>query len=69
MSSTTETWRSLLRDQPVLPAPMCGISDFAFRSICRDYGGPLAYRLGKVSLSRFVSDGPKSAFGESVERD
>ena len=27
----------------MLPAPMCGISDFAFRDLCREFGGPLAY--------------------------
>ncbi|MCL5271475.1 MAG: tRNA-dihydrouridine synthase [bacterium] len=33
----------LLQRQPVLPAPMCGISDFAYRSICRRMGADLTY--------------------------
>lgn len=43
MSSTQEQWRAMLAEQPVLPSPMCGISDFAFRTVCRAHGGPLAY--------------------------
>lgn len=26
-----------------MPAPMCGISDYAFRTVCRDHGGPMAF--------------------------
>jgi nifR3 family TIM-barrel protein len=33
----------MLRAQPVLPSPMCGISDYAFRQTCRRFAGPLAY--------------------------
>ncbi len=43
MTSTREYYRQLLSEQPVLPSPMCGISDFAFRSLCREFGGPMAY--------------------------
>lgn len=41
--STRQRWREILAAQPVLPAPMCGISDHAFRAMCRERGGPLTY--------------------------
>lgn len=34
-------FREYLQRQPVLPAPMCGISDFPFREICRRAGAEL----------------------------
>lgn len=44
MSDTTQAlWRKILADQPVVPSPMCGISDFAFRAMCRERGGPMTY--------------------------
>lgn len=43
MTSTTEQYRALLAEQPVIPSPMCGISDYAFRAMCRRHGGPLAF--------------------------
>lgn len=41
--STRRRWRDLLAAQPVLPAPMCGISDHPFRAMCRERGGPLTF--------------------------
>ena len=37
-TSTTDAYRAILAAQPVLPAPMCGISDFAQRTACRRMG-------------------------------
>ncbi len=31
-------YREILKNQPVLPAPMCGISDYAQREVCRRMG-------------------------------
>ena len=52
--STLECWRAMLRRQPLLPAPMCGISDHAFRAVCRLHAGELAYTqmVSSESLSR-----------------
>jgi nifR3 family TIM-barrel protein len=36
-------YRQMLQRQPVLPAPMCGISDYAFRSMCRLMGAEITY--------------------------
>lgn len=41
--STRAQWRQRLAEQPVLPSPMCGISDYAFRTMCRERGGPFSY--------------------------
>lgn len=43
MATTQERWRAMLRENPVLPSPMCGISDFPFRSMCREFGAGLVY--------------------------
>ena len=52
--TTTETFREMLRRQPVLAAPMCGISDYAYRAICRRMGAELTYTqmVSAVGLSR-----------------
>src|SRR5690242_1588264 len=36
-------YRELLHRQPVVPAPMCGISDFPFRELCRRMGAELTF--------------------------
>ncbi len=36
-------YRKLLSDQPVIPAPMCGISDFAWREGCREMGARFTF--------------------------
>ncbi|HOE96923.1 MAG TPA: tRNA-dihydrouridine synthase [Candidatus Sumerlaeota bacterium] len=36
-------FRSLLARQPALPAPMCGISDFPWRELCRRMGARVTY--------------------------
>ena len=36
-------YRELLQRQPVLPAPMCGISDFPFRDVCRQMGAEFTW--------------------------
>jgi nifR3 family TIM-barrel protein len=41
--TTRSEYRRLLAETPVLAAPMCGISDFAYRSICREAGARLTY--------------------------
>lgn len=37
------TYRDLIQRQPVQPAPMCGISDFAQRAICRRMGAQMTW--------------------------
>lgn len=39
----TDRFREMLRVSPVLPAPMCGISDRATREIAREHGAGLVY--------------------------
>lgn len=41
--SNRERWRMILAEEPVIPSPMCGISDFAFRTVCREKGAQMAY--------------------------
>lgn len=36
-------YRALLTRQPVQPAPMCGISDFPFRDVCRQMGAEFTW--------------------------
>lgn len=43
VTTTQETWRTMLAENPVLPSPMCGISDYAFRSVTREHAAPLTY--------------------------
>lgn len=43
MATTREQYLALLDRQPVVPGPMCGISDRAFRQLCREQGGEFAY--------------------------
>ena len=38
-----EAFRDLLRENPVLAAPMCGISDWPYRAICRQAGARLTF--------------------------
>lgn len=64
MSTSTDTraaYRELLRAQPVLPAPMCGISDHAYRAMCREYGGPLAFT--QMVASEAISRGDRKSLG------
>lgn len=42
-ADTVAAFRSLLADAPVLPAPMCGISDRAWRILAREQGCQLVY--------------------------
>lgn len=42
-----------------MPAPMCGISDYAFRQICRESSGPFAYTQ-MVSDHGIVKGDPKT---------
>lgn len=39
----SERLREILKEQPVLPAPMCGISDYAQRELCRRMGARVTY--------------------------
>ncbi|MCX7016262.1 MAG: tRNA dihydrouridine synthase DusB [Candidatus Sumerlaeota bacterium] len=49
----------LLRDSPVLPAPMCGFSDRAARAIAREHGAHLVYTQ-MVSAEGLVRDDRKT---------
>lgn len=42
-SPTTHVYRQLLKRQPVLAAPMCGISDYPWRELCRRMGAEMTY--------------------------
>ena len=41
--TTQDQYRALLAEQPVFAAPMCGISDYAHRAMCRSMGGGFAF--------------------------
>jgi tRNA-dihydrouridine synthase B len=49
-------YRELLECQPVLPAPMCGLSDYAFRSLCRQMGAELTFTQMVSAEGLFRSD-------------
>ncbi len=49
----------MLDEQPSLPSPMCGISDFPFRQMCRERGGRLAYTQ-MVAAHGVVRHDPKT---------
>jgi nifR3 family TIM-barrel protein len=40
---TRSQYRRLLAENPVIAAPMCGISDFPYRAICREMGARLTF--------------------------
>ena len=42
-TATTQTYRERLALQPVLAAPMCGISDYPWRQLCREMGARMTY--------------------------
>lgn len=73
MTTTQETWRTMLAENPVLPSPMCGISDYAFRSVTREHAAPLTYtqmvsvesacRKDKKALSLLDLHGPEPRLG------
>lgn len=46
--------RALLKRQPVLPAPICGVSDYVFRDLCRRMGAEATYTqmISATALSR-----------------
>lgn len=57
--ATKKRWREMLEAQPLLPSPMCGISDHPFRQMCRERGGPLAYTQ-MVAAHGMVRRDPKT---------
>lgn len=57
--ATKKRWREMLEAQPLLPSPMCGISDYPFRQMCRERGGPLAYTQ-MVAAHGIVRRDPKT---------
>ncbi|MEN6627602.1 MAG: tRNA dihydrouridine synthase DusB [Candidatus Sumerlaeia bacterium] len=52
-------YREILTAQPVLPAPMCGISDFAQREACRAAGARFTFTQ-MVSADSIVRDNRRS---------
>ena len=40
---TRAVFRDLIAETPVIAAPMCGISDYPYRAICREVGARLTY--------------------------
>jgi nifR3 family TIM-barrel protein len=57
--ATRRRWREMLEEQPLLPSPMCGISDHPFRQMCRERGGKLAYTQ-MVAAHGVVRHDPKT---------
>jgi nifR3 family TIM-barrel protein len=43
VEATQQRYRQLLAETPVIAAPMCGISDFPYRAICRRMGARLTF--------------------------